>query len=976
MVQRLLAVTGTPERDLSSQAIPRLAEAPGPGWARVRLALEASVAPDLRSDAPDPVAAAALEPLTGAAWLEDARALAAIDAERLQAGAGLRPPGAHSGRLGPAPDVLAAVEARLGGTPEGPLSSTSLTALANCPFQGLSRKVLGLEPPDDGTEELDARGRGQFLHEALEQLVKRLLALGLTGADPATLPDDLVPTAIEAAAREHARCAPTGHPRLWALAQARARTTLERLLRSGKLYPFTGMRPAAAEERFGPDLELPAALPGERPVYFRGTLDRIDRGEGGTGVLDYKSSKRRDRARAEVLVTDFQLPLYLLALRARGERPPFQAGWLSLRTMEFLPLDPDRTGPLETFLATDAATRTFSTAPNLASRHPRPARRAAAGTVPRAAARVRLLPPRLGLPHLRAARAAGRGGMSGLRPNACVFAGAGTGKTHGLITECLRLLGGADRDEPLPPARLCLLTFTEKAAAEMRGRLAARVAALAAGEAAEPELSAAFASAGHAFPPASEWRRVQGRLSGATIATFHGFCAGLLRRAPAGSGIPPDFVLLDEEESLDLLEELAERLVLERLEARDPATEALCGELDLRGLRRTGLVELLVDQARRLRDHGHSPDQLAVTGAGDVARAFTETGARARSTVEHALGRARQERAECEPVLAAIADLLVGWGPDTAVDRAARLADLRDALPGRGGKNGLGTAVRAARDALTGGDSPLGAAALMLARPHEETWRSLLVELARRQRAAFDEAGVVDFAELLIRARDLLATGQSFRAREQSRIGALLLDEFQDTNVLQLELTFLLAEARDGRRARLARTAREGSRSSPAFCARWATGSSPSTTSGAPTWRSSRSWPAPWNPEEASRRAPSARPEARQPRSSSPSPPATAQPSRSPHQLLWVKRVCDDAQRPAVELARHQDLLDEVGEAVRLLGDHLEEIVLGLCGNWGSPQGQGRAVQRGERRPESCESSPRIVSGGPQSAVVVASRKA
>jgi len=366
VVHRLLAVTGTREHDLSSQRIPLLAEAPGPGWARIRLALEASVAPDLRTDPPDPVAAAALDEVSGDPWLADACTLARIEAERLQAGAGLRPPGAHSGHL-EAAEVLAGVDARLGGSPEGPLSSTSLTALANCPFQGLSRKVLGLEPPEDYTEELDARGRGQFLHEALEQLVKRLLELGLTRADPTTLPDDLVPGAIAAAARDHARRSPTGHPRLWALAQARARSTLERLLRSGKLYPFAGLRPAAAEERFGPDLELPVALPGERPVYFRGTLDRVDRGEAGTGVLDYKSSKRRDRARAEVLVTDFQLPLYLLALRARGEPPPFQAGWLSLRTLEFIPLDPDRTGPLETFLATDAATRASSTAPNLAT---------------------------------------------------------------------------------------------------------------------------------------------------------------------------------------------------------------------------------------------------------------------------------------------------------------------------------------------------------------------------------------------------------------------------------------------------------------------------------------------------------------------------------------------------------------------------------------------------------------------------------
>jgi len=388
--------------------------------------------------------------------------------------------------------------------------------------------------------------------------------------------------------------------------------------------------------------------------------------------------------------------------------------------------------------------------------------------------------------------------MSTVRPNACVFAGAGTGKTHGLVTECLRLLGGADRDEALPPAKLCLLTFTEKAAAEMRGRLAARVAALAAGEGDEPELAAAFAAATRPFPPPVEWRRIQARLSGATVATFHGFCAGLLRRAPAGSGTPPDFALLDEEESVDLLEELAERLVLERLEASDAAVEALCTDLDLRGMRRSGLVELLVDQARRIRDHGHSPAALTVTRPEDVARALEESGSRARTLVADALRRSRSERAECEPVVAAIADLLVGWGPDTALERAPRLADLRDALPVRGGKNGLGTAVRAVRDALCGGDSPLGAVALLLARPHEETWRALLIELERRQRAAFDEAGALDFAELLIRARDVLASDPAVRVREQSRIGALLLDEFQDTNVLQLELTFLLAEAREG----------------------------------------------------------------------------------------------------------------------------------------------------------------------------------
>jgi ATP-dependent helicase/nuclease subunit A len=66
-----------------------------------------------------------------------------------------------------------------------------------------------------------------------------------------------------------------------------------------------------------------------------------------------------------------------------------------------------------------------------------------------------------------------------LADSAVVQAGAGTGKTHSLITLCLHLLGGAGRAEPLPPQRLCAVTFTEKAAAELSARLRQRVDRLA-----------------------------------------------------------------------------------------------------------------------------------------------------------------------------------------------------------------------------------------------------------------------------------------------------------------------------------------------------------------------------------------------------------------------------------------------------------------------------------------------------------------
>ncbi len=92
-----------------------------------------------------------------------------------------------------------------------------------------------------------------------------------------------------------------------------------------------------------------------------------------------------------------------------------------------------------------------------------------------------------------------------LDTNLVLMAGAGTGKTHSLVTLCLHLLSGAgqSRSAPLLPERLCLLTFTDKAAGEMRHR----VQSLLAGE-------------GHLDVEMRElW-----------VSTFHSSCVRILRR--------------------------------------------------------------------------------------------------------------------------------------------------------------------------------------------------------------------------------------------------------------------------------------------------------------------------------------------------------------------------------------------------------------------------------------------------------------
>ncbi|MGV3625718.1 MAG: UvrD-helicase domain-containing protein, partial [Archangium sp.] len=133
-----------------------------------------------------------------------------------------------------------------------------------------------------------------------------------------------------------------------------------------------------------------------------------------------------------------------------------------------------------------------------------------------------------------------------LERNVAVLAGAGAGKTYNLVTMCLHLLSGARSLGAIEAKQLGLLTFTEKAADEMRSRLRQRLDVLADGGGDEPALKASFTALGLPMPDAKRWRALREELGSATIGTFHSLCVQLLRRAPPGSAVSPNFELLDE----------------------------------------------------------------------------------------------------------------------------------------------------------------------------------------------------------------------------------------------------------------------------------------------------------------------------------------------------------------------------------------------------------------------------------------------
>jgi ATP-dependent helicase/nuclease subunit A len=156
-----------------------------------------------------------------------------------------------------------------------------------------------------------------------------------------------------------------------------------------------------------------------------------------------------------------------------------------------------------------------------------------------------------------------------------VEAGAGAGKTTALVGRVVALV-----DDGVPVESIAAITFTEKAAAELRHRLRERLT-----EGDSPLRAAALDALDHA-----------------PIGTLHAFARRLLFEFPVEAGLPPGFDVLDELESQLALDERWEDLQDELLDdaTREvapglPATElvALCGWGSFGGLR--GLRSMVED---------------------------------------------------------------------------------------------------------------------------------------------------------------------------------------------------------------------------------------------------------------------------------------------------------------------------------------------------------------------------------------------
>ncbi len=399
-----------------------------------------------------------------------------------------------------------------------------------------------------------------------------------------------------------------------------------------------------------------------------------------------------------------------------------------------------------------------------------------------------------------------------LDKNISVTAGAGSGKTRILVERFLRIT----LEQPSLTPRVAAITFTEKAAGEMRERIASEI----------NHRLGVSADAGER----QRLLEIRDRLGSAHISTIHGFCSRLLREFPVEAGISPDFGMLDAvrqkmlqfqamEQTFDLLdrgehdwEEEALRQMFARLstrQVRELLSEALNAPFDMLRIREkyAGLDEeayiLFLEQIwiKKFTAASNELDQRALLYLlEDIMESDTVTG--------------KNEKGE---QLKAKIEALVNAGRESTQTMAwfGRYLEAVKALVNSkneayktvtslGGKKSWSEEnreklLRASDLAARIHGDLSGQVPLFVPNVYDRIWFDVFKTFLRLyetchgfyEQLKSDEA-LLDFEDLQIKLFELLKNNESIRRKLADRFRYIMVDEFQDTNPVQWEIVRLM----------------------------------------------------------------------------------------------------------------------------------------------------------------------------------------
>jgi len=312
-------------------------------------------------------------------------------------------------------------------------------------------------------------------------------------------------------------------------------------------------------------------------------------------------------------------------------------------------------------------------------------------------------------------------------------AGAGSGKTSVLVERYVR----AVCEDGIDPGRILAITFTERAAAELRERVRARLQATG-----EPAAAA----------------RVRER---AYVGTFHGFCALLLRDHAREAGSAVDKRATGRAETTE---------AAETTETTETANEA------------GGVVE--TDQALQYGELGLGTGKWEVLDEGLAGRLRRRAFAEALGQL--LVGEYGRERADA-------VDLIAAYGADRAraivLGAYAQLRSRGQRVP-RLPDPELGAVSLVGAQAQLSSPAELQARQALDARAAQTVgvWDELLARFGERYELAKATRGGLDFDDLELHALELLTHDTDVRRAWTERLQLLMVDELQDVNPRQLAL--------------------------------------------------------------------------------------------------------------------------------------------------------------------------------------------
>lgn len=356
--------------------------------------------------------------------------------------------------------------------------------------------------------------------------------------------------------------------------------------------------------------------------------------------------------------------------------------------------------------------------------------------------------------------------------NVSVSAGAGSGKTKVLVERFLYILEqsmpkkDSQGELKLDAGNILAITFTRKAAGEMKERVRKSI------EARLDNDAAGF------------WHKQLEALNRAQISTIHGLCSRILRENPVEMRLDPAFVVAEEFASEEFLEECLGQYLRRELHEGNKALGKLIEIYGTTGLMRLvkdilpslGNIFAERDLSKPYQDNVNSlpkiKDELCilvrdmVLNRKDLASKTTKA------------GKALEQMAKV------IEDICAGIKQEPA-DFSLLQQSIGD-MQARGGVKDYINAIREKQGQIENGAVDQAALELL------PCWQELLSGLGSYVREQKRQLDLLNYDDLENYTVELLQGNAAVRHKYQERYRYIMVDEFQDTNDRQRQLIYLL----------------------------------------------------------------------------------------------------------------------------------------------------------------------------------------